>query len=569
MDNNSINRLYESVVRIEVNSILFQWDAPFIKSRSPTGSGSGFLIDDKGHILTCFHVVNQAVHIFVTLPYSEQQRVPAKIVAIYPEMDMAILKISKNSGRYLELGDSDSIKIGKKVLAIGYPLGQGKLKITKGIVSGLESGYIQTDAPINPGNSGGPLLYEGKVIGINTAKIVDVGTEGVGYANPINYFNKIRFKMIPEDKNEKSIIRIDQPSLGILTDKCSKQIMNYYDCNCPSGIQITKVFENSPLTTGNYPIKDGDILCSIGGYTIDNSGECKVPWNREKVSYNEVFDRISIDKNKMKITYYTIVKQEILDENGSIVPSKDSKESNVDLSNSEKNSNLENQNISLGGLLNLEKINLEYLLKSVSPITSPNKYYKYIGKLVEREIDIVSARKIFKIWNYFPPYDNIEYICFGGIVMMNLTMNHIMMKQYQHLFYNYINKLDKHVVLITKVLPSTVKIDNLLGSGDVLREVNNISVHTIKDVSEALKKPIFKINGKKNEQECYVTFKTELNKFYAIKLDKIVKEDIQLFQYFNYQPSEATKFYIKNISSFACLSEKESNNNSNSIFKLQ
>ena len=113
MNNNSINRLYESVVRIEVNSIQFQWDAPFVKAKAPSGSGTGFLIDAEGHILTCFHVVNQAVHIFVTMPASGKEKISAKIVAIYPEMDMAVIKINKSGNSFLELGDSDGIKIGK------------------------------------------------------------------------------------------------------------------------------------------------------------------------------------------------------------------------------------------------------------------------------------------------------------------------------------------------------------------------------------------------------------------------------------------------------------------------
>lgn len=188
--------------------------------------------------------------------------------------------------------------------------------------------------------------------------------------------------------------------------------------------------------------------------------------------------------------------------------------------------------------------------------------------MVERDVDIVSARQIFKIWNYYPPYDKTEYLCFGGIIMMNLSMNHIMMKEYQHLFYNYINKLDHNVVVITKILPSSVKIDDLLGGGDVISEVNDIPVNNISEVSEALKKPIYKIN-KNNETECYITFKTGLNKFYAIKLNKIIKEDIQLFQYFNYEPSEATKFFIKNFKNLPCLTEKESNGNSNNTFNIE
>ncbi len=544
MNNNSINRLYESVVRIEVNPIEFQWDAPFVKNPSGSGSGSGFVIDNRGHILTCFHVINQSVHIFVTFPYSGKDKIPAKIVAIYPEMDMAIIKINKTAERYLELGNSDSVKIGKEVLAIGYPLGQDKLKITKGIVSGLENGFIQTDAPINAGNSGGPLMYEGKVVGINTAKIMEVGTEGVGYANPIDIFNKIRTKMIPELVTDGKIIKVDQPSLGILTDKSSKQIMDFFDCDCPSGIQIIKIFDNSPLKKGDFPAKDGDILCSINGFSIDNNGECQVPWNREKVNYSEVFDRYSLSESKMKITYYTILKQELVDENGKVLEQK-------------------------GGLFNLEKFNLQYLLQSVLDSNGPQTYYRFIGKMVEKQIEFVSAREIFKIWNYYPPYDPVKYVAFGGIVFMNLSMNHIMMQEFNHLFYNFLNKLDKSAVIITKILPSSIKIDGLLTEGDVIEQINGIQITNILEVEEALKKPINKIN-KNGDPECYITFKTGLGKFYAIKLKKVIKEDVELFQYFNYEPSEATKFYIKNYNNFSCLKTTKSNsNNSNNNFTIE
>ena len=94
MENNTIDTIYDSVVRIETNMISFNWLAPFIKSKSGVGSGTGFIIDDLGHILTCFHVINQGIHIFVTMPKSGQQRIPAKIVAIYPETDIAIIKIN-------------------------------------------------------------------------------------------------------------------------------------------------------------------------------------------------------------------------------------------------------------------------------------------------------------------------------------------------------------------------------------------------------------------------------------------------------------------------------------------
>jgi len=553
MENTTIDTIYESVVRIETNIISFNWLAPFVKSKSGIGSGTGFIIDELGYILTCFHVINQAVHIFVTMPKSGKQRIPAKIIAIYPEMDIAVIKINiKEKTKFLKLGNSDNIKIGKEVIAIGYPLGQDKLSVTKGIVSGIQNDYIQTDASINPGNSGGPLLYKDTVIGINTAKIVSEDTEGVGFANPINNFNNVRKRMFSNKSTpisgsnssivsyiKNDIVRIQASSLGILTDKCTKEMLEYYFCDCSSGIQMTTVFDSSPLKTGVHPAKDGDILCSIENYDIDNNGECLVPWNREKVSYENVFDRLSHTQNNITVTYYTI---------------------------------LENKSIQDAGLI----FSLQDLLKSV--ISTPKKYntYKSLGVKVTKTVPIVPASKIFKIWNFYPPYDDIQYVAFGGLVFMNLSMNHIMIKGLQHLFYNFVGKLDKSVVLITKILPSSVQIDGILSEGDIISEINDQPIKTLEDVQKALSYPIKKIK-RSTKSKCFFTVRTTLNKFYSIGLFKIVMEDIKLFQYINYTPSEATKYFIKDIQNGvtdSCLQNgkddlKNSNNTNSNVFNIE
>lgn len=538
MDNSSINKIYDSVVRIEANMIQFDWTVPFIKSQTPTGSGSGFLIDDKGHIVTCFHVINQAVHLFVTLPKSGQKRIPASIVSIFPEMDIAVIKINlKDKTSFLEIGDSDKIKIGKEVLAIGYPLGQEKLKITKGIVSGIQNTFIQIDASINPGNSGGPLLYDGKVIAINTAKIVQIGTEGIGYANPINIFSNLKKRMFSKPtapiSSENSsivsyikndIVRIESSSLGILVDNCTKELMEYYGTACPTGIQMTRVFDNSPLKIGEDPAKDGDILCKIEEFEIDNTGECTVPWNREKVNYNEVFDRLALTQYSVTLEYYSI----------------------------------EEETQKGGFIIN----NITDWLKNITSTRPPPNIHKIIGKKVKKTVPIVPTKSIFKIWKLYPPYDEVKYVAFGGIVMMNLSMNHIMMKNFQHLFYNYINKLDHNVVIITKILPSSVRIDDILEEGNVVSEINGMPIEKIEDVEEALKKPIYR-ERPDGDHSCYFTLKTGLNTFYSIRLKKIIQEDVQLFQYLNYEPSEATKYFIKYSDSEPCLNESKQNSNTN------
>ena len=157
---------------------------------------------------------------------------------------------------------------------------------------------------------------------------------------------------------------------------------------------------------------------------------------------------------------------------------------------------------------------------------------------------------------------------------MNLTMNHIMMKGLQHLFYNFVGKLDKSVVLITKILPSSVQIDGILHEGDIISEINDQPITTLQDVENALSYPINKVNRSK-KKKCFFTVRTSLNKFYSISLLKVVIEDIKLFQYMNYAPSEATKYFIKDLQNGktdTCLNEEKDDLNSNSnnnVFNIE
>lgn len=162
------------------------------------GTGSGFLIDRAGHILTNHHVISQADALQVTL--FDGTTLPARLVGVDPNNDVAVVQIDAppDSLSPLPLGDSSGLRVGQKVLALGNPFGLERT-LTDGIISALDrsmktqnqrtiKGIIQTDAAINPGNSGGPLLNSrGEVIGINTAIISQVGqSAGIGFAVPIN-----------------------------------------------------------------------------------------------------------------------------------------------------------------------------------------------------------------------------------------------------------------------------------------------------------------------------------------------------------------------------------------------
>jgi S1-C subfamily serine protease len=164
-------------------------------------TGSGFFVDDKGHILTNFHVVENALQgaeLLVTVPESKR-KLKAQLLERDPANDLALIKVSGLTKiAHLKLGESDNLQVGQKVLAIGNPFGLFDGSLTTGIISSLGrtiqdetqrelEGLIQTDAAINPGNSGGPLLdSQGNVIGINTAIYGPGGNIGIGFAMPIS-----------------------------------------------------------------------------------------------------------------------------------------------------------------------------------------------------------------------------------------------------------------------------------------------------------------------------------------------------------------------------------------------
>lgn len=186
----------------------------------PRGTGTGFMWDERGHIVTNFHVIQGANGARVTL--ADQSTYSASLVGAYPDRDIAVLRIDAPAAKLkpIALGRSSDLLVGQKVYAIGNPFGLDQT-LTTGIVSALNReiesvtrrpirGVIQTDAAINPGNSGGPLLDSaGRLIGINTAIYSPSGTSaGIGFAIPADEVNRIVPRLIRDG-------RIPQPSLGI------------------------------------------------------------------------------------------------------------------------------------------------------------------------------------------------------------------------------------------------------------------------------------------------------------------------------------------------------------------
>jgi S1-C subfamily serine protease len=195
-------RVYAAVNRGVVN-ITTSHESGLFGDETTTGSGSGFVIDTQGHILTNYHVVEEDESPHVT--FFDGSTHDARVVGLDPSNDVAVLRVAAPKGMLVPLafGDSSKLAVGMKVLAVGNPFGLERT-LTTGIISSLDRsmkakngrtirGIIQTDAAINPGNSGGPLLNSrGEIIGMNTAIISQVGqSAGIGFAVPINAIQRI------------------------------------------------------------------------------------------------------------------------------------------------------------------------------------------------------------------------------------------------------------------------------------------------------------------------------------------------------------------------------------------
>ena len=263
------------------------------------GVGSGILIDNQGHILTNYHVVDHARRLKVTI--YDGKTFNAKVIGTDKLTDLAVLKIEFDSNSpnninintninrldtipSAELGDSDSLRVGQIAIAVGNPFGlTGGPTVTTGIISSLnrniefEDGIlelVQTDAAINPGNSGGPLVNtNGEIIAINTAKIPYA--HGIGFAVPVNTAKTILQELIQYGK-------VNRPWLGVSTIKINSRIASYYRLPTNEGALVVKVEEYSPAADAG--IRQGDIIEEIDEKRIEEITELSSRIKKKKVN---------------------------------------------------------------------------------------------------------------------------------------------------------------------------------------------------------------------------------------------------------------------------------------------
>jgi S1-C subfamily serine protease len=259
-----LEKVSKSVVNISTIKLVHH---VFYQTVPVKGMGSGTIIDPNGYILTNNHVIGEAEEIAVTLWNGEV--LEGKLVGSCNVHDIAVVKVEKQGLPAAELGDSDQLRVGQRVYAIGNPFGlSGGPTVTSGVISALNrtieaqnemlENLVQTDAPINPGNSGGPLVsLDGKVVAINTAIIPYA--QGIGFAIPISTAKSCASEVTTGGVYEK-------PRLGIIGLSLTEEVSRYYGLPVEQGVFVSKVTEGSPAQRAG--IVAGDIILRMDNAPI-------------------------------------------------------------------------------------------------------------------------------------------------------------------------------------------------------------------------------------------------------------------------------------------------------------
>jgi S1-C subfamily serine protease len=266
----AVSRISPSVVNIEVHTAS---RARSGESRERRGGGSGFVFTPDGLILTNSHVVHDARRIEVTL--ADGRRMPASAIGDDPASDLAVIRIDEprldEPGlTTADLGDSQQLRVGQVVIAIGAPYGF-QSTVTAGVVSALGRSLrsysgrliddvIQTDAALNPGNSGGPLVDSaGRVIGVNTATILPA--QGICFAIGINTAKFVASRLLRDGRIRRSFIGVSAQTVPV-----HRRVVRFYDLPKESGALVLSVEENSPAKRAG--LRDGDIIVTLEGHAV-------------------------------------------------------------------------------------------------------------------------------------------------------------------------------------------------------------------------------------------------------------------------------------------------------------
>ena len=286
---------------VQVTSTSVAGNDPFFGPQPRESLGSGFVIDKSGRIVTNYHVIDGAQQVEVN--FSGDDRVLARVVGSDPSTDLAVLEIDAQARALtpLPLGNSDAVRVGDSVVAIGNPFGLERT-VTAGIVSALQreltapNGYtidkvIQTDAPINRGNSGGPLLSaEGEVIGVNSQienSTGSGGNVGIGFAVPINTVREVVSQILENG-------RVEHAYLGVRMQEIDENLAQAFRLSVDTGILIVDVVDGSPADEAG--LQGGDQQVIVGGTSYVLGGDIVTAADGQSVATPDDLRRLIMEK---------------------------------------------------------------------------------------------------------------------------------------------------------------------------------------------------------------------------------------------------------------------------------
>lgn len=470
-------QITNKVVQIIAHSIEYNILEPYASPDQGESRGSGFFIDNQGHIITNAHVINQALKVWILIPSLGKCMVPVDILGVSVDWDLALLKIQDDvidevrellggDIPFLSLGDSDTVHRMDEVLALGFPLGHESLKSTAGHINGRFDHLIQMSAPINPGSSGGPCLnIKGEVIGINSAGVEKA--QNVGLIIPINDLKNILSDLFTQKTVKRAF-------LGVISSFATEAQTQYLSNPIPGGMYVAEVVINSPLEKAG--VKPGDMIYEINGHRVDIFGEMSVPWNKEdKIDLANFVGRLSVGDTVNLVVY----------RKG-------------------------------------ERLELHTCFEHVENKGVPTLYNSH---------------------------ETIDYEIFGGIVVMNLTTNHVgLLMEYASGLSRYGNIKNQQdpVLFISHIFPgSQFAQARALRPGYIINSVNNIPVKTVNDFRDALRASIESefvslivsdtIQNSSDNIMVVVPFKTTL------------EEEYSLSQHYRYTISEFMKQLISSL----------------------
>jgi len=290
-----------SVVGITNKTVVRDW---FNNPVETSGVGSGVIFREDGYIVTNHHVIDNAREIVVSL--HDGTTLQGKVIGSDAATDIAVVKVDAKGLQAATFGDSDKIVVGEPAIAIGNPLGlefQGS--VTSGVISALnrrldvsEIRLIQTDAPINPGNSGGALCNaDGEVIGINGAKLVANGVEGMGFAIPINTAQKIINDIVSKGY-------VSRPYLGVVIFDERTALQYGYELNIEKGVYVYRVTMGTGAAKAG--IQPDDVILEVDGKEVNTVEEV-----RSIIASHNIGDtvEITLDRNNSKLKVKVVLQE--------------------------------------------------------------------------------------------------------------------------------------------------------------------------------------------------------------------------------------------------------------------